>query len=349
MVSALVGGLWAYRFGETLAEENRRPLQFRETAMAFRTVLRTRTTLGFMLAMTFSDGAFFIYLGSGQPIIDEIYGHGNLFALIFGLMSVCIAIALVIASKLTDRLGAKVMASRATAGIVASGLVFVGVSLATDGRPSFGVWLVVATIGLALMTVITPTCMSLALEPMGAMAGTAAAVIGLVSQGGGALLAAVFDRQIDTTVTPMAVAFLLYGSIAAALVAWGPPSTSASRRLSLRASGSESAREGDRDERRILGRSRPPSWPRVCSTKERSWGEPAFGAAGEFVGMPNHKGGGLVVKLPRDRVSNLIESGDGQSFAPAGKVFKEWVLVQRHDEGHWHALLRESIDFVTAP
>ena len=69
-------------------------------------------------------------------------------------------------------------------------------------------------------------------------------------------------------------------------------------------------------------------------------------SAGEFVGMPHHKGPGLVVKLPRDRVDELIGSGVGQSFAPAGKVFKKWVLVEGFDADQWDALLRESVAFV---
>ncbi len=62
--------------------------------------------------------------------------------------------------------------------------------------------------------------------------------------------------------------------------------------------------------------------------------------------MPHHKGQGIVVKLPRQRVDELIAAGEGQSFAPAGKVFKEWVLVEAHDEDGWRNLLRESIGFV---
>ncbi|MEM9133908.1 MAG: hypothetical protein AAF962_02790 [Actinomycetota bacterium] len=67
---------------------------------------------------------------------------------------------------------------------------------------------------------------------------------------------------------------------------------------------------------------------------------------GEFVGMPHHKGPGLVVKLPRARVQALIEEGSGQVFAPAGKVFSEWVLIEAYDEGVWESLLRESVAFV---
>ena len=47
----------------------------------------------------------------------------------------------------------------------------------------------------------------------------------------------------------------------------------------------------------------------------------------EFLGLVDFKGSGLVVKLPRERVSEVIETGEGRSFATAGKVFKEWLSV----------------------
>ena len=68
--------------------------------------------------------------------------------------------------------------------------------------------------------------------------------------------------------------------------------------------------------------------------------------AGEFLGLVDFKGSGLVVKLPKARVQELIDEGVGQPFAPAGKVFKEWVSVPRRDRRRWRALLREGIAFV---
>ncbi len=68
--------------------------------------------------------------------------------------------------------------------------------------------------------------------------------------------------------------------------------------------------------------------------------------AGEFLGLVDFKGSGLVVKLPRSRVQELIGQGIGQPFAPAGKVFKEWVAVPQRDRRRWRALLREGIAFV---
>ena len=66
----------------------------------------------------------------------------------------------------------------------------------------------------------------------------------------------------------------------------------------------------------------------------------------EFLALVDYKGSGLVVKLPKPRVAALIEEGVGKPFAPAGKVFREWVSVPTPDERRWRALLREGIAFV---
>ena len=66
----------------------------------------------------------------------------------------------------------------------------------------------------------------------------------------------------------------------------------------------------------------------------------------EFLGLVDFKGSGLVVKLPKARVQELIDEGVGQPFAPAGKVFKEWVSIPQRDRRRWRALLREGVAFV---
>lgn len=66
----------------------------------------------------------------------------------------------------------------------------------------------------------------------------------------------------------------------------------------------------------------------------------------EFLALVDDKGSGLVVKLPRERVAELIDAGVGRPFAPAGKVFKEWLSVPTPDRALWRKLLREGLAFV---
>ena len=53
----------------------------------------------------------------------------------------------------------------------------------------------------------------------------------------------------------------------------------------------------------------------------------------------------LLLKLPAERVTALIASGDGAPFdANKGKPMKEWVLARMSAD--WDALAREALAFV---
>ena len=89
--------------------------------------------------------------------------------------------------------------------------IFLLISLQADGVPSFWLWLsFIGTVNV-FSVLLTPTCYSLGLEPMGELAGTASAVMGFMSTAAGAGLAAIIDAQIDMTVTPMAAGYVGYG------------------------------------------------------------------------------------------------------------------------------------------
>ena len=71
-------------------------------------------------------------------------------------------------------------------------------------------------------------------------------------------------------------------------------------------------------------------------------GFPCLRANGEFFGACDHRTGDLIAKLSAPRVTELIESGEGEPFAPSGRVFQEWVLVVKRDAERWLALLAEA-------
>ena len=75
-------------------------------------------------------------------------------------------------------------------------------------------------------------------------------------------------------------------------------------------------------------------------------GFPCLRVAGAFFASCDHRTGDLIVKLPRDRVEQLIADGVGKPFTPAGRTFREWVLIDDRDETRWTALIDEARMFV---
>jgi hypothetical protein len=74
-------------------------------------------------------------------------------------------------------------------------------------------------------------------------------------------------------------------------------------------------------------------------------GYPCVRLAGGFLASYDDKARCLVVKLPRERVTELIDIGRGDPFAPAGKVFREWVSIPTVDRGLWQQVLAEAVAF----
>ncbi len=84
-------------------------------------------------------------------------------------------------------------------------------------------------------------------------------------------------------------------------------------------------------------------------SKGTMMGFPCLRVNGNFYASAERQSGDLIVKLPAERVENLIDDGTGQAFAPNGRRFREWVSVVGRDDDLWKTLLVEAREFVTKP
>lgn len=75
-------------------------------------------------------------------------------------------------------------------------------------------------------------------------------------------------------------------------------------------------------------------------------GFPCLRVRGEFFASAERGTGNLIIKLPADRVDELVGAGTGESFAPNGRRFKEWVCIPSRDETQWLDLIDEARQFV---
>ena len=219
-----VGTVWSLRFGETLAPVDRRPLGWAATGAAFHRIVKSRTTVGYLVALTFTQAAFFVWLGSSQPVFDLVYGRADRFAVMFSAGGVVQAVGFFSVGWFINRYGAHRVAVTSIGLVLVLNAALVALAVRAGGRPGFWGWFILLTASNVFLSMVVPTGLALALRPLGSIAGTAAGVIGACSMAGSAVLAALVDTRISTTITPMAVGYLLYSTLALAGALWARPS-----------------------------------------------------------------------------------------------------------------------------
>lgn len=212
-VLAAIGAVWFSRIEETLRQEDVLPLEVARVAKAAKAVFTTRSTLLFTIAATMTYGSFFPWLGSSPTLIGEIYDQDQNFALIFGANAVLMAIAIFFVERMVRRFSTFPVVRAQSLALVSVAALYVVISLMTNGVPPFWMWFVLVGLLTALNSSSSPLLQSLAMEPMGAIAGTAASVTGATVFIFGAILGSLIDQFINTTVTAFGVGFFIYGMV----------------------------------------------------------------------------------------------------------------------------------------
>ncbi len=84
------------------------------------------------------------------------------------------------------------------------------------------------------------------------------------------------------------------------------------------------------------------------SPEKRGFGSSALQVNGKIFAMVGQER--LVVKLPQQRVDELVASGAGERFGPRrdGRLMKEWLAVAPTYTGPWLPLVREALEFVAS-
>ena len=212
--------LWARRLPETLREEHRLELEFGRVMRAVRFVVTNRQTLGYTVVLTLLFGIFSSWLASSEIIFGEVYDRADLFPLIFGGIAGVMGAAMLVNGMVVRRVGVRRLVHGATLGFIANAIALVVVAQMTGGTPSLGVFVALMSTQLLFYSLMFPNINTVAMDPMGSAAGMAAAVIGVISIAGGAMIGSTIDRMFNGTVLPISVGFLAAGiaSLVAMLV-----------------------------------------------------------------------------------------------------------------------------------
>jgi MFS transporter, DHA1 family, multidrug resistance protein len=211
---------WTIRLPETLAKDQRIPLRFGRLASASQFVLSNPMTMGYTLAQATAFGFFASYLASSQLIVDDIFGLDAWFPVIFGVTALIMGAAMLSNTRALRRFELRPLLRMAFSGYLVASIVFAGAMLATDGHPSFGLWAVTILPILLAHSFLIPNLNAIAMVPMGAVAGTAAAIVGTASTLGGAVIGLTIDRLYDGTLVPFGVSAAIIGTVAYGFMLW---------------------------------------------------------------------------------------------------------------------------------
>ena len=212
VVMGLMAGviaLWTLvRLPETLDVERRRALDFRSVAEGFAMVFTNRVAFWYGLSGTFLFGAILGFVNTSQPIYVGIYELGVFFPLAFGATAVVAAIASSLTPRIVDRLGIHRAAHGAA--VISTVTCALWLALSVAGFVPFWLFIAMVAIFVVMLVVSMSTTTSLAMQPLGEVAGTASAVFGAMQTVGGAVLGYFVAQAFDGTLVPLVGALLVF-------------------------------------------------------------------------------------------------------------------------------------------
>ena len=222
---AIAMAAWTRRLPESLPPERRRRLDRSDIASAYAEFARTRSTLWFSIASVFLQSVFTMYLASAELIVSEIFGRRSAFPMVFGVIAIGFGVAALVNGRFVVRFGVRPVMNTMLVSLIAGSVLLVAVTLASGGTPTFWVFMPLLGLLLAQFMFLMPNMNAEALEPVPHIAGTASSLSGGLRMAGGAILGGVVASRIDTSLTPFALAFLVFVALAAASTAVATRST----------------------------------------------------------------------------------------------------------------------------
>jgi MFS transporter, DHA1 family, multidrug resistance protein len=220
LATGLVATIWfALRQEETLPIERRMPLALGRIAAATREVVGHRQAIGYTVASGIIFGALLGYLSSAQQILQQQYSLGPRFPLFFAMVAISIGAASFANASLVLRYGMRTLANVSLRGIFLVSVVFAAIAATWSGHPPLWwlmAYLMTSFFGIGLLF---GNLNALAMQPLGHIAGTGAAIVGATSMLISLVLGTWIGQSYNGTVLPLVIGFAAL-SAGAMLVSW---------------------------------------------------------------------------------------------------------------------------------
>lgn len=222
-VNLIIGVLIIFWFWkrqpETLAKHNTIKFSPRIFITGTKEFLKFKPAIAFTLASGFITGSFMVYLSTSQQIFQEQYGLGELFPYFFASTAISVGLSTFLNSRLVVRFGSFKLASVAAFAFFVISVLYV--ILFWQGiNPPVAVLLGFLLVQFFAVGLLFGNLRSLAMEPLGHIAGIGAAINGFVSTVMAVPIANFIGSYVKTSVLPLFLGFMVFGLLTVLVFAY---------------------------------------------------------------------------------------------------------------------------------
>ncbi len=221
LTAAIIATIWTFlRLPETLKKQDIHPFNLRAIWKDLLEVLGNKFALGYTICTGLVFGALIGYLASCRQIFQDYFQVGELFSVYFGISALSIGASSIVNSMIVKKYGMKLLCHYALILMMVISTALIAVSILQNQELMLWQFMIFAVITFFALGMLFGNLNALAMEPMGHVAGVAAAVTGCLSSGISAIIGTAIGQSYNNTLTPIFCGFLLLTSAAFFLQLW---------------------------------------------------------------------------------------------------------------------------------
>ena len=203
--------IWFYlRQPETLSKEKRIPFSLYLFYSGTKEFLKHKEAIAFTLTSGFITGSFMVYLSTSQQIFQEQYQLGEMFPYVFASTAFAVGFSTFANSRFVIQFGAYNIAFYATIAYFSISFLYV-LLFYSSNNPNLLVVMLFFLLQFFAVGFLFGNYRSLAMQPLGHIAGIGAAINGFVSTVMAVPIANYIGAFVSTSVLPLFIGFSVFG------------------------------------------------------------------------------------------------------------------------------------------
>ncbi len=205
--------LWVLiRLPETLAAEDRTPIERNAIIAAARHVLTDRMSVGYSIASAMLSCALFGFLMSVQQIFETTFKRPDLLPTGFAIMATGMAVASLANAAIVQRFGMRLIGHGAL--FVFTGIAALHLLVSLSGHESLPLFIALQMLMMMGFAFVAGNFGAMAMENMGHVAGMASSLQGSLANLLGTVCGTLIAQAFDGTTAPLYAGFTLSGLVA---------------------------------------------------------------------------------------------------------------------------------------